>query len=51
MELLDESSSGLIKKSQFEKALLEVISENNADLDVKALVNLVYDGDKLSLSR
>jgi Ca2+-binding EF-hand superfamily protein len=51
MEILDESNSGEIKKNDLEKALKEVVAQNESELDVKALVNLIYDGDKPSLSR
>ena len=50
MQMLDESKSGSIQKKEFQRALAEVVDQNHIDLDVNALVELVYDRDT-SLSR
>ena len=50
MVILDESKSGTIQKKEFQRALAEVADNNEMNLDVNALVELVYDRNP-SLSR
>ena len=49
MQVLDESSSGTIQKQELQDALLNIADKHDINLDVDAIVQLIFnDSDDLS---